>query len=329
MSTIQVFKTYACATAENFQVSLEPSGGTVKTGAQAWNFKLDQTEQTKIVSLETSISLTGALATLEALFGLDPACQKISLSSAHPELKNLLASKTDSLEVSRTDFFQLRPLWVHNGLENVGPERWTETKEVQHPVRSRIQEGQVLYQRTIPGIDKVLRFRVADIEKDLDIFHEWHNQPRVLKFWELDKPKEELRDYLKKGLQDPHQFPVILEFDETPIGYFEMYWTKEDRLGPYYDSEAFDRGFHFLIGNIEVLGFKNTDAILKAVCHYLFLEEPRTRKIMAEPRSDNTNVLKYLETFKAWRKVKEFDFPHKRAALLECKRELFFGNNYL
>ncbi|KHD89645.1 MAG: aerobactin siderophore biosynthesis protein iucB [Bdellovibrio sp. ArHS] len=329
MNSTVLFNTQACATKENFQVSLAGSTGTITNGTQNWHFQLDGSEQSQVLSWDENISLTGSLAILEALFGLNPGWQKISLSEKHPELEQLLGLTAEPITVQRTDFFQLRPLWVHNGMQGVTPEKWMQTKEVSHPVRPVVQEGQTLYQRYIPGLDKVLRFRVADIAKDLDIFHEWHHQPRVLKFWELDKPKEELRDYLQKGLQDSHQFPVILEFDETPIGYFEMYWTKEDRLGPYYEAEAFDRGFHFLIGNIDVLGFKNTDAILKAVCHYIFLEEPRTRRIMAEPRSDNTNVLKYLETFKAWSKLKEFDFPHKRAALLECKREAFFGNNYL
>lgn len=280
------------------------------------------------VSLQNSSDMD-ALAAIEKLFAKDSSLQNISINSLSSTLKKMLGAKEDSYPLSRIEFFQLRSLWVHNGQEDVTPEKWTVTKEVSHPVRPAIKEGQLLYKRFVASIGKTISFRVAHIEKDLDVFHAWHNQPRVLKFWELDKPKDELREYLSKGLKDPHQFPTILELDGVPVGYFEMYWTMEDRLGPYYVADAFDRGFHFLIGNTDYLGFKNTDAILKSVCHYLFLEEPRTRKIMAEPRADNVNVLKYLETFTAWKKLKEFDFPHKRAALLECKREAFFGGNYL
>jgi hypothetical protein len=189
--------------------------------------------------------------------------------------------------------------------------------------------GEVQYARYIPGLGKTLSFRVVDPDQDVAVFHSWQTQPRVYEFWELNKPQKELHEYLVKGSADPHQIPMFVEFDGVPVGYFEMYWTMEDRLGPYYEASAFDRGFHFLIGNENFLGFPNTDAIIKSACHFLFLDDPRTRNIMAEPRSDNKRVLKYVDLIPAWRKLKEFDFPHKRAALLECRRERFFLGPYL
>ena len=45
---------------------------------------------------------------------------------------------------------------------------------------------------------------------------------------------------------------------------------------------------------------------------------------MGEPRADNKALLKHLATIPAFHNLKEFDFPHKRAALLECTRERFF-----
>lgn len=231
--------------------------------------------------------------------------------------------------MGRRDFFQIPLLWhSHAKYQNI-PATMIKTGEVSHPLRPPFHAGEVLYKRYIPQLQKTIRFRVVDAEKDLDTFHDWHNQDRVAEFWELKKPKAELLDYLKKGLEDSHQMPMFVEFDREPVGYFEMYWTKEDRLGPYYEPDNYDRGFHFLIGNQNHLGFDKTDAILKSVCHFLFLDEERTQRIMAEPRSDNKRVLRYLEGFHAWRKVKEFDFPHKHAALLECDRQKFFEENYL
>jgi hypothetical protein len=121
----------------------------------------------------------------------------------------------------------------------------------------------------------------------------------------------------------------MVTIDGDEVAYFEFYWVKEDRLGPYYDSEAFDRGFHFLVGNKKYLGNKTTDSLIKAVLHFFYIDDPRTRKVMAEPRHDNQKVLKYAEASIGWTKLKEFDFPHKRAALLENRREVFFGGNVL
>lgn len=228
----------------------------------------------------------------------------------------------DQSVLSREEYAQQSSLWTRENL--LTAEHWIHTGEVFHPLRPRPRPG-VCYRRYIPETGRTLTFRLAEVDRDLAAFHQWHNQDRVADFWELKKSAPELREYLEKGLADPHQIPLIMEFDGEAAGYFEVYWVAEDRLGPYYESEAFDRGFHFLIGNEKFLGFENTDAALRSICHFIFLDDPRTRKIMAEPRSDNGKVLRYVETFKAWKKLKEFDFPHKRAALLECRREKFFS----
>lgn len=329
MSTTFLFSTYSCPTEETLTVQIAGQSGQVRGEKESLLFDTYPEGERTFINLPVDANDVQSLAVIEALFAQAPELSSLWLSKPNPAVQSLLGLSEVPCEVTRTDFFQVRTLWVHNGRETLPPERWTITKDIAHPARPRVQEGQVLYQRSIPQIGKVLRFRVVDIAKDLETFHSWHNQERVANFWELNKSKEELKEYLVKGLQDPHQFPVILELDGTSVGYFEMYWTPEDRLGPYYPSEAFDRGFHLLIGNESFLGFNNTDAILKSVTHYLFLEEPRTRKIMAEPRSDNVKILRYIETFTAWKNLREFDFPHKRACLLECKREAFFGGRFL
>lgn len=329
MSTTFQFSTYSCPLQETLTVQIAGLSGQVRGEKETLLFDLHQEGERTFVNLPSDARESHALAVIEALFAQNSAWTSVWLSKACPAVQNLLASESIPTEVSRLEFFQLRNMWVHNGDSQITPEKWTTTKDVAHPIRPRVKAGQLLYSRFYPAIGKTISFRVVDPTKDLETFHNWHNQERVYHFWELNKPQDELREYLDKGLQDPHQFPTFVEFDGVPVGYFEFYWTAEDRLGPYYPADAFDRGLHLLIGNEAYLGFNNTDAILKSACHYLFLEEPRTRKIMAEPRADNKKILRYLETFLAWKNLREFDFPHKRAALLECKREAFFGGNYL
>lgn len=252
----------------------------------------------------------------------------------HIGMEHLFGQYTNCLNINyagtsmnRSEFFQMPKLWTRNTASVVTPEKWTQTNGLNHPVRKPLPSG-YFYKKHVHQINKTLGLRLIT-EEDLDTFHNWHNQPRVSFFWELQKPKEELLTYIQKGLKDPHQVPVIVELDGEKVGYFEFYWVLEDRLGPYYDCEAFDRGFHFLVGNKNFLGHVNTDSIIKSVLHFLFLDDPRTRKIMAEPRHDNQKVLKYAEASIGWKKLKEFDFPHKRAALLACRRELFFGGHAL
>ncbi len=235
----------------------------------------------------------------------------------------------EKLNISRRDFFQYSPFWIKSSISDLSSIVWTKTNDVTHPVRHNPAADTLLYERYIYEIDRSIVFRVINPEKDLAIFSKWHNSKRVSVYWELEGGEQEHMEYMEISLADPHLIPTIMEIDGEPAGYFEFYWVKEDRLGPYYESDDYDRGFHFLIGNKRFLGIKNTDAALKSVVHYLFLDDPRTLRVMAEPRSDNQKVLQYVESFPVWKRIKEFDFPHKRAVLLECTRERLFAGNHL
>lgn len=233
----------------------------------------------------------------------------------------------EQTQLDREAFFQQSGIWCapsHNFQE---PEKWNRSAPIPHPIRSDRKTG-IFYKRFVKEINKTVSFRGVNPADDIKTFHFWQNQPRVAFFWEMAQSEEELFQYLTKIQNDPHAIPTFVEFDGKPVGYFEIYWTLEDRLGPYYEADAFDRGLHFLIGEKDALGFANTDAIVKSALHFLFLDDPRTRRVMAEPRSDNKKVLRYAES-SGWKKLKEFDFPHKRAALMECKRENFFNGERL
>lgn len=255
----------------------------------------------------------------EALFNRFPAAQCIHYLSQNNKLKKTLF---------RSEFFQNEEIWEQD-IAKKFPLDFNLTTKGKIPKRPKYSANTILYKRYIYSIKKTLSIRVIDILKDLETFHHWHHQPRVANFWELNKSKAELAEYIRTGLADPHQISVIIELDGEAVGYFEIYWTFEDRLAPFYEASPFDRGIHLLIGNTKYLGKENTDAILKSVCHYIFLADPRTERIMGEPRIDNDKILKYLLLFNAWKKIKEFDFPHKRAALVECSRKRFFQGGHL
>lgn len=191
-----------------------------------------------------------------------------------------------------------------------------------HPLRPPNPEG-LVYERHFTDADTTVSFRSVDIERDLDMFHRWQNDPRVAYFWEENKDKQDLRSFLEDRLSDPHNFSVIGSYDGEPVGYFEIYWGLEDRLGAYYDAGHWDRGWHGLIGEVSALGRRKTSAWIRALTHYIFLDCPMTELVVGEPRVDNAKLLRYADAL-AYRKIREFDFPHKRSALMHCARDDFF-----
>jgi acetyl CoA:N6-hydroxylysine acetyl transferase len=219
----------------------------------------------------------------------------------------------------RAGFFQIPDLWLRSQPASLFPE----LPAGGHPLRPPQPEG-LVYARHDPAIDMTVSFEAIAIERDLDLFHAWMNDGRVAFFWELARSKEDLRAYLERLQADPHAFGLIGAFDGEKAGYFEVYWASEDRLGAHYDAHPFDRGWHGLIGDARFLGRARTAAWLRALTHLLFLDDVRTPKVVGEPNAAHRKLLRYADEL-AYRKVKEFDFPHKRAALMHCDRADFFA----
>lgn len=229
-----------------------------------------------------------------------------------------------ALFIGVSQFEQNPDLWVLSPLSPnlASPECFIKNDEVTHPLRPNHPQG-VFFRRFSYELGLEFSLRLIDPQADLELLHQWMNQPRVAGFWELDKPKEELLEYLQTTLALKHQFPVIGMFNGNAFGYFEYYWAKEDRLGPYYEADDYDRGVHLLIGNENYLGTQYWKVWGNYFIQYVFLADSRTKHLVGEPRIDNKNIIKLWQHF-ALEKVKEFHFPHKHAALVMGRRERFF-----
>ena len=194
------------------------------------------------------------------------------------------------------------------------------TATVSHPQRPAKPQGEV-YRRFDPQLGAWISLRTLDIELDLERFNRWQNTPRVLAFWDEGGSLEDHRQYLEKLADDPHTLTLIGCFDDQPFAYFEAYWAKEDRIAPFYDAGDYDRGIHMLVGEQAHRGPHKVASWLSALTDYLLKDDPRTRRIVAEPRADNAKMIGYMQS-QGYKRIKEFDFPHKRAALMVLERTI-------
>lgn len=194
------------------------------------------------------------------------------------------------------------------------------TATASHPQRPAKPQGEV-YRGFDPQLGAWISLRTLDIELDLERFNRWQNTPRVLAFWDEGGSLDDHRQYLEKLANDPHTLTLIGCFDDQPFAYFEAYWAKEDRIAPFYDADDYDRGIHMLVGEQAHRGPHKVASWLSALTDYLFQDDPRTRRIVAEPRADNDKMIGYMQA-QGYARIKEFDFPHKRAALMVLERTI-------
>ena len=262
------------------------------------------------------------------LFARDPGCQRLTWQMSPAPVEALLSgllvaqAQVGVYCCERTQFWQLPQPWLNQTMDGVYPQQLQITEGKRHPRRAPKPRGEV-YRRFDTRLGAWVSLRTLDIDNDLERFNRWQNNPRVLNFWQEGGSLEQHRDYLNKLQADPHSLTLIGCFDDQPFAYFEAYWAKEDRIAPFYDADDYDRGIHMLVGEEQHRGPHKVASWLSALVHYLFLDDPRTRRVVAEPRADNSKMIGYMHD-QRFHCEKEFDFPHKRAALMMLGRERFF-----
>ena len=270
--------------------------------------------------------LAGALAAFEALTaegsetvivledaGWEPL-------AADLERRGVAARAAGRLMVLPALFWQVPDRWLCHPAP-AWPTLWLPGPHGRHPLRPPKPSG-ALYRRRIPWLGRVLSLRAACLD-DLPTFHRWQNDPRVAAFFDEAGTLEQHRAYLQRLIDDPHMLPVIGALDGRDFAYFELYWTRENRLGAQYEAGPWDRGWHVLVGEADLRGADHVTAWLPSLMHYMFLAEPRTQAVMGEPRASHQRQLTNLARG-GFARLRDFDFPHKRATLVRLERQHFF-----
>jgi len=238
------------------------------------------------------------------------------------------------------------------------PPQLVETDGVIHPLRPKPpRQGEPFYTRFVPSVGQYLSFRVASTslkphvhrgpssnapivgnvkqsvsdtvlptiaslaqeDNDLELLHNWMNDPRVSFFWGEKGSRSHQEEFLGKALKSRHSFPAIGYWDTKPFGYFEIYWVKEDSLGRRLSEDVgnYDRGIHCLVGEQEFRGSHRVKIWLSALIHYCWLADLRTETVMMEPRVDNDKYELLCFAMKK-RAKKNFFFVQNTSILPRC-----------
>ncbi|BGP20475.1 hypothetical protein JCM10213v2_008636 [Rhodosporidiobolus nylandii] len=213
-----------------------------------------------------------------------------------------------------------------------------------HPLRPpQPAAEEVLYSRFLPHLTSPtaptspVYFKLATCTlKDLPTLHGWLNDPRVDQFWMEKGSMEQHQRFIEKNTEDPHVVPVIgsyveLEGEEVKkeeqAVYAEVYWVKEDRLAPLMPEgtvQDYDRGLHMLVGSSAHRGPHRIRAWMPSLCHYCFLDDPRTNRVLCEPNEKNGKIIQYLESI-GFKRHGSVTFPHKVSALMILEKKDFYA----
>jgi acetyl CoA:N6-hydroxylysine acetyl transferase len=265
------------------------------------------------------------LARAEALTAEDARVLRIGVEAGSGAAERLLARGAarrvgGGIEILPGLLWQCADPWLPAARPPF-PELVTVTHGRRHPLRPGTPAGTV-YARAIPWLGRILSFRTLTEPGDVALFSAWMNDPRVADVWQETGTRAAHAAYVAKLQADPASLPLLGCLDGAPFGYFELYWARESRLGPLYEAGAYDRGWHVAIGDAAVRGRPYLSAWLPSLMHYLFLDEPRTRRIVGEPRADHAQQIRNLHA-SGFATIATVDFPHKRAALVALSRERF------
>ncbi|KAJ6042401.1 uncharacterized protein N7446_013467 [Penicillium canescens] len=324
------------------------SGSETPTVGQIWNVVY------AIETLRSEFEIFRAVLSGEGNELLARELQSVGLAMAHPEPSAppgkpipVSTNHVGQLVFYRSSFWQgagspfgTRPAWVADpGIYSfmrkplneypTRPRQHTVTTgfperrvHAHHPVRSpKPAPGSRIYSRYIPHLNEFFSVFALDYTNDehLRLFNTWQNDPRVAQGWNETGTLDQHRQYLRTMQEDPHQIAVLAKFNDTFFSYHELYWTKEDHLGAYYDAGDWDRGRHSLVGNEKFRGSHRTMAWWSSLMHYIFLDEPRTdfvTVLQSGPLTYDHATGMNLDRL--------VDLPHKRSALILGSREKFF-----
>lgn len=274
----------------------------------------------------------GMLAALEALTAQHPEWAGVNVEGLPPAVAERLAAQgairidTDGARCLPAMLWQLPALWLAADTVTAYPLLHTFTGDRRHPLRPPKPSGTV-YARYVPWLDAVFSLRTATLEQDLARLHAWMNDPRIAEFWMEAGDLDHHTRYLSNLIHDPHMIPLAGCLDDVPFTHFEIYWAKENRVAPYYAAQDHDRGWHALVGDDRYRGKACLMAWFPAILHYQFLDCDRTLRIVGEPQADHHRQIANLERA-GFSRIKEFDFPHKRALLVELTRERYFAERF-
>lgn len=179
----------------------------------------------------------------------------------------------------------------------------------------------VVYSRYFEKKDVTIMLRPFDIEKDLEMVHEWFNREHAKDIWRMDWPIQQLETYYRTLLPSKIWHSYIGEIDGNPTFNFEIYLATRDIVGKYYDVLPSDYGIHLLIVPTDPK-MKFSSASTQTIMDWIF-SHPQVGRCITEGAVESLSSLMNLAAV-GFRPQGVISLPTKNAMLTFCYREWYW-----
>ncbi|MBB6270452.1 siderophore synthetase component [Pedobacter cryoconitis] len=183
------------------------------------------------------------------------------------------------------------------------------------------QTKEVMYSRYFPEEDVTISLRPFDIDRDLEMVHDWFNQEHAKPIWKMDGPIRGLETFYRTLIPGDLSHSFIGEVNGEPNFTIEPYWPMRDVMGAYYDALATDYGSHLLIAPTDKdkkFSFPTGQTMLDFV-----FAQPVVGKCIGEAAVES-RAMHMFGTRLGYRYQHVIKMPHKDATLTFCYREWYW-----
>lgn len=179
----------------------------------------------------------------------------------------------------------------------------------------------VVFSRYFQKDDITVTLRPLDIDRDLEMLHEWFHREHALKIWKMNWPIEELETFYRTMIPSDVVQSYIGEINGEPTFNIEVYWANRDRVGGYYDVLPSDYGTHQFIAPVDPK-LKYTSPVTQSMMDFVF-GDPKVGKMVGE---GSTALLASMinKAHVGFKIQKVIEMPDKKANLNFCYREWYW-----
>lgn len=151
----------------------------------------------------------------------------------------------------------------------------------------------ILFKRKLPGTTNELVIKPLHLPRDIDIIHQWVNQPRAKQFWQMEGSVEDLYLHYEDFLNAGTGYSLMCFLEDRPIAQVDYYKVTTDEVKEHFDYRETDFGIHLLMGTYHSpVSHLSRDVMITALAFLFTLDIGR---IIGEPDAHNTKANKLVK----------------------------------